>query len=340
MRAANLAVAIDTAYSINRPLMIWGPPGVGKTSLFNQAAARLNVPIIDWPLVLMDPVDMRGTPEQQFIKALNAKRTAWVPPIELPSDGEGIIFLDELAQARADTKNVAARFVLERCIGQYHLPPGWRIMAASNRMQDGSGTTPLPKHLDNRFWHQEFELSNEDWLVWADAHDIDFRAYAYIKYRPGALLDFDPKSKDPAFASPRSWEMCSDIIKALDKDGTMMTSVAPEVRAEYFSGAVGKARGAEFSGFLTVMDSLVSVDEVFANPMTAPLPNDPSVCYALTIALAVAAKRDTLPAMLTYMDRMPGEFRVLAQYSIEKRNPLVMKSKAFLALCAANQGSL
>jgi hypothetical protein len=34
-----------------------------------------------------------------------------------------------------------------------------------------------------------------------------------------------------------------------------------------------------------VMDSLVTTDEVYANPMTAVLPNDPAVCYALTIAL-------------------------------------------------------
>lgn len=334
MRASNLTIAIETSYAINRPMMLWGAPGVGKSSLFRQFAAKANVPVLDWRLTLMDPVDMRGTPVQKD------GLTRWAPPAELPTKGEGILLLDELAQARPDTKNVAAMLVLERRIGEYRLPPGWRIFAASNRISDASGTTPLPQHLNNRFWHQEFELSLDDWLVWADAHDIDFRTYAYIKYRPGALLDFDPKSKEPAFASPRSWELCSDLIKALDRDGSMMTSIAPDLRTEYFAGAVGKGRGAEFSGFLQVMDSLVSTETVFADPTRAPLPNDPSVCYALTVALAVAAKRDTMDALVTYVGRLPGEFSVLAQYSIEKRNAPLMKSKAFVALCTRNQDRL
>jgi hypothetical protein len=334
MRAQNLSVAIESAYRINRPLMLWGPPGIGKSSLIHQFAARANVPVLDWRLTLMEPVDMRGTPEHKN------GLTYWAPPAELPTKGEGIIFLDELPQARPDTKNVAAMLTLERRIGDYRLPSGWRIMAAGNRMQDASGTTPMPQHLNNRFWHQEMELSLEDWLAWAEEHDVDFRTVAYLRYRPGALLDFDPKSKEPAFASPRSWELCSDLIKDLDKGGTMMTDMPPADRCEYFSGAVGKARGAEFSGFLQVMNELVTVDEVFANPKKATLPNDPSVCYALTIALAVAASRQTLDAMLVYMNRLPGEFRVLAQFSIEKRNPSLMKSKAYVELCAANQGSL
>lgn len=334
MRASNVERVIETAYDIDAPLMLWGPPGVGKSSLFHQFAKRVGVPIIDWRLTMMDPVDMRGTPVH------TNGVTRWAPPAELPTKGEGILFLDELAQSRADTKNVAAMVVLERRIGEYHLPKGWRVFAASNRLSDSSGTTPMPKHLDNRFWHIDMELSSEDWFKWADANDIDFRVFAYLKYRDGALLDFDPRSKESAFATPRSWELCSDIIKRLDKSGDMMTSIDPALRAEFFSGAVGKARGAEFSGFLQVMDSLVTTDQVFADPTRAPVPSEPSVSYALTIALAVAAKRETLDAAVTYVKRLPGEFCVLLQDAIEKRNPLLVKSKTFVALCVHNQSKL
>ncbi len=326
--------ALPASYALNRPIMLWGPPGVGKSAVVHQFAASVNVPVLDWRLTLMDPVDMRGTPVQQ--KGL----TSWAPPAELPTKGEGIIFLDELPQARTDTKNVAAMLVLERRIGEYRLPSGWRIMAAGNRMQDNAGTSPMPQHLNNRFWHIDFELSVEDWLAWAEEHDIDYRTYGYIKYRAGALLEFDPKSKDPAFASPRSWELCSDLLKRLDADGSMMTAIAPELRAEYFSGAVGKIRGTEFSGFLQVMHELVSIDEVYANPKGAPLPNDPACVYALTQALCVNASRATLSAALTYVERLPREFNMVAMYAIEKRNKALMKSAAYIDLCKRNEGSL
>jgi MoxR-like ATPase len=320
------------AYATDKPLLVWGVPGVGKSSVAKQVAADLNVQLLDWRLTMMEPVDMRGTPKQT-----KDDKTKWAPPAELPTDGEGILFLDELPQARTDTKNVAAMLVLERRIGEYQLPKGWRVWAAGNRETDNAGTTPMPKQLSNRFWHINYDLSHDDWLAWADEHDIDYRTYAYLKYRPGALLDFDPKSKDPAFATPRSWELVSDITKAFGDDIALVDAA---FRAECFSGAVGKIRGAEYSGFLQVMDSLVSIEQVHADPANAPLPTDPSVAYALVLALAQAAERGNIDAALQYIGRLPQEFSVLAQHAVEVKQPALMKSKAFVALCVRNQGSI
>lgn len=331
MRASQVAVAIERGFAINRPMMVWGPPGVGKSTAFHDFAARMEVPLLDWRLTMMEPLDMRGTPKQE--KGL----TFWCPPAELPREGRGIILLDELPQARMDTKNVAAMLVLERRIGEYRVPAGWWIAAAGNRMKDAAGTTPLPTHLSNRFWHINFDVSVEDWLHWADRKEIDYRVYAYIKYRPEALMEFDPKSNDPAFPTPRSWHLLSDILKDLDAmaqalPGGLM-GLDPAVLAEMFSGAVGKIRGEEFSGFLRTMHSLVSLEEIYANPRKARLPDDPSVCYALMVALAVHAKRDTLAAAAEYAARLPGEFGVLLMHSVEKQNPPLMKSKAYIDLC-------
>lgn len=326
MRATKVSQMIERAYSIRRPLFVWGAPGTGKSSLFKQFAERANLQMLDWRLTLMEPVDMRGTPWREN------GLTVWSPPAELPRAGKGIILLDELPQARIDTKNVAAMLVLERRIGEYKLPEGWWIAAAGNKMEHNSGTSPNPKHLDNRFWHATLDVSNDDWLQWAEEHDIDYRAYAYIKYRPEALLDFDPRSKDASFATPRSWELMSDIIKDLDKDGALASFDLADV-AEMCCGAVGTARGNEFAGFLNTMHSLVNIDTVFASPSTATLPSDPSICYALMGALAVASKRDTLGAAAEYAARLPGEFSVLLMHCVEKKNPGLMKSKAYIDLC-------
>lgn len=333
MRATDISKTIATAHRIQRPLLVWGAPGVGKSSLYHQYAKEMELPLLDWRLTMMDPVDMRGTPKQE------KNTTVWVPPAELPREGKGIILLDELPQARADTKNVAAMLVLERRIGEYRVPPGWWICAAGNRMSDAAGTSPMPTHLNNRFWHVNFELSVEDWLAWAEEADIDYRVYAYIKYRPAALLDFDPRSKDPAFATPRSNELLSDIVKDLDATGTMM-DMEPAVLAESFAGAVGAGRGNEFAGFLRAMDSLVQIETVFASPDSAPLPDDPSVCYALMTALAVAAKRDTLGAAAIYVTRLPREFAMLFMHAVEKRNVSLVKSKAYIDMCKQYQAQL
>lgn len=339
MRATQAAVAIERAFAIRRPFMLWGPPGGGKSSLFKQFAARINVPVLDWRLTLMDPVDMRGTPREE--KGF----TVWSPPGELPRNGsKGILLLDELPQARIDTKNVAAMLVLERRIGEYRLPDGWWIAAAGNKMVHNAGTTPMPQHLNNRFWHCNLDVSVDDWLDWAEASDIDYRVYAYIKYRPQALLEFDPKSQDPSYPTPRSWELMSDIVKDLVEVTKAfplgLMSLDAAVLAEMLAGAVGTVRGNEFAGFLRTMHSLVSMDEVFANPKDAPLPTDPAVCYALMVALAVAAKRDSLAAAAVYAERLPGEFSILLMHSVEKQNPSLVKSKAYIELCAKHAAQI
>jgi len=44
------------------PVMLWGPPGVGKSQLVAQVAGKHGVPVIDIRLAQMEPTDLRGIP--------------------------------------------------------------------------------------------------------------------------------------------------------------------------------------------------------------------------------------------------------------------------------------
>lgn len=330
MRIKNLYNTIHLARTINRPLLIWGAPGVGKSSLVHQYAADQGCDVLDWRLTEMESVDMRGTPREKN------GRTYWAPPIELPEPGtKGIMFLDELAQARMEVKNVAARLVLERRIGEWRLPEGWWIVAASNRLDDKAGTSPMPTHLNGRFWHAEVEVSVEDWMVWAERMDIDFRVVAYLKYRPGALLAFDPKSKEAAFASPRSWHLLSDMIKAMGSED-QASAIDAALMGEWASGAVGRAHGMEFVGFLRTMLSLVSIEQILLDPDKVPVSTDPSVSYALATGLALQVKRDSIASAFRYMERVGKEFAFVFAKKVENVMPALRKTKAFVDFCALN----
>ena len=45
---ADLAVAVNTSITLERPLLVKGEPGTGKTELAKQVAASLNLEIIEW----------------------------------------------------------------------------------------------------------------------------------------------------------------------------------------------------------------------------------------------------------------------------------------------------
>jgi MoxR-like ATPase len=161
MKLSQAYKTLELAHSINAATIMWGGPGLGKSSLAHQFAQDKKLAIIDWRLTLMDSVDMRGTPFRD-----KDGFTVWAPPAELPRKGSkpGILFLDELPQARMEVKNVAAMLVLEHRIGEWKLPKGWWMLAAGNRMGDAAGTSPMPTHLNNRFWHRRRSLSH-DWPI-------------------------------------------------------------------------------------------------------------------------------------------------------------------------------
>ena len=67
MRPAQLTALLEreflsTAEGHHTPVMLWGPPGVGKSQIVAQIGRRHQVPVIDIRLSQMEPSDLRGLP--------------------------------------------------------------------------------------------------------------------------------------------------------------------------------------------------------------------------------------------------------------------------------------
>ncbi|MEI2813061.1 MAG: AAA family ATPase [Burkholderiaceae bacterium] len=67
MRPAQLSQILDREFLSaaalqHTPVMLWGPPGVGKSQIVAQVAARHHVPVVDIRLSQMEPSDLRGIP--------------------------------------------------------------------------------------------------------------------------------------------------------------------------------------------------------------------------------------------------------------------------------------
>jgi MoxR-like ATPase len=127
MRPSALAMALAALMLTRRPIYLWGLPGVGKSSLIHQAAQQASLDLLDLRAVLLDPVDLRGLPRIHNDLAL------WCPLAFLPKDGAGVLFLDELAQAPPLVQAACLQLTLDRRLGEYVLPDGWSVVAASNR---------------------------------------------------------------------------------------------------------------------------------------------------------------------------------------------------------------
>src|SRR5690349_8039975 len=110
--------------------MIWGPPGIGKSSIVAQTAQAYNMEMIDLRLSQLAPTDLRGLPVAEH------GISRWYPPEFLPREGRGILFLDELNLAPPAMQGMAQQLILDRRVGNYTVPDQWFIWAAGNRKED------------------------------------------------------------------------------------------------------------------------------------------------------------------------------------------------------------
>jgi MoxR-like ATPase len=103
--------AIRKCFSVNRPVFLWGAPGVGKSDIVKQLGKEQNRNVIDIRLSLWEPTDIKGIPYYNP----SMSTMTWAPPAELPSDANdtSILFLDELNSAPPATQAAASTQLME-----------------------------------------------------------------------------------------------------------------------------------------------------------------------------------------------------------------------------------
>ncbi|QEL17650.1 AAA family ATPase [Limnoglobus roseus] len=298
MRPRDVSKALSALIPTRRPVYLWGPPGGGKSSVVKQAADALKVKLVDVRATLLDPVDLRGLPK------VTEDRAEWCPPAFLPRTGDGVLFLDELAQAPPLVQAACLQLVLDRKVGEYELPPGWAVVAASNRQDDRAGTHRLITPLLNRFVHLDLDVDPGDWQAWAGASGVAPEVRAFLQYRPALLAPLDPVASPRAFPTPRSWQFVSDVL----------TGTPADLLHRVVAGCVGDGPAAEFVGFLQLYRELPDLDALGKQPETTAVPREPAVLYALVGAIAEKCRADAAPVhgLVQYALRLPDEFALLA----------------------------
>ena len=248
-------------------VMIWGPPGVGKSSVVAAVARDAELSFIDLRLGQLAPTDLRGLP------VADGEVARWLPPEFLPREGAGVLFLDELNMAPPTLQGIAQQLILDRRVGSYVVPDGWFIWAAGNRKEDRASVFDMPAPLANRFAHLEVLPDVESFRLYAINAGFHERIVAFLAFRPSLLHKLDPAR--PAWPSPRSWEMADALYKAgLD--------VGP---------AVGPGAAAEFEAFAQLYAKLASIDVVLrGRGEGVAFPDEPSERYAVTVALGLRAQ--------------------------------------------------
>ncbi len=287
MRPSHLTAILEREFlsaqgNVPTPVMVWGPPGIGKSQIVAQVASKQGVPVIDIRLSQMEPTDLRGIPFR------DGDTVVWSIPALLPNakrhGARGILFLDEITSAPPTVTAAAYQLILDRRLGEYYVPEGWAIFAAGNRHGDRGVTYAMPAPLANRFAHYELHADLDDWIAWAYRNDIDERVMAFLRFRPELLFEMKSSTTLSAFPSPRTWEYAD---RALKKFGD-----APELLLDGLQACVGAAAGIEFKAYMDYIRDLPDI-EAIANGKSSAMPGAIDLQYAVASSLVRRVVRES-----------------------------------------------
>jgi hypothetical protein len=203
--------------------------------------------------------------------------------ISVDQNQNAILFLDELNAAPPAVQAAAYQLILNRRVGEYVLPEGVSVVAAGNRETDKGVTFTMPTPLRNRFIHFEMTHHFGDWQNWAINAGVNADVIGFLSQFKHRLFEFDPKSPDKAFPTPRTWALVGQL---LDVEPNLRESD----RYALVAGSVGQGVTNEFLAHCRVAAKMPTPEEVLTGKKTKWDIKEISAAYALVISMCYTLK--------------------------------------------------
>ena len=355
MRILDLEKVSRTLYEAGDAVHLVGPPGLGKTSVIrNEVIARLSAaygeqfgcftsvaPTLDAPDYkgfLVPTKNAAGQPISMFTRSP-----------ELPSDEyfaahpRGIYLVDELSSAEHLTQKALSSVLLEKRFGDFVLPEGWQVWAASNRAKDRSGAFKMLAHIQNRVTEINMENDALSWAVWAEGKGIHPLIISWAKSNPTvAFVDEVPDTGRP-FSSARSVVRAANKLQVglkRDAEGRLIEMELPTdpLIQQAVYGDIGEGAGANMFGYLKVWDKLPTLEEILADPKKAKCPTELSAGWAAGQMCIHFAKPDNIDPLWQYTERLPREVQVsMAKSLLERSGSALLNSPALIKWIHGNK---
>jgi hypothetical protein len=272
------------AFKIQRPVFLWGPPGIGKSELVADLTEELGGHMIDLRLGQMEPTDIRGIP---FYNR-DLGKMDWAPPVDLPDEELAsqypivVLFLDEMNSAAPSVQSAAYQLILNRRVGKYRLPDNVVMVAAGNRESDKGVTYRMPTPLANRFVHQEMRVDFDSYQAWAVNNHIHKDVIGYLSFAKQDLYDFDAKSASRAFATPRTWSFVSEFLADDSSDDDTLTNL--------IAGTVGEGLAVKFMAHRKIAGRMPNPRDILLGKVQDLDVKEVSAMYSLVISMCYELK--------------------------------------------------
>ena len=217
-----------------RPILLIGPPGIGKTAIMEQAARECGINLVSYTITHHTRQSAIGLPyiskknyggrEYQVTEYTMSEIIASVyDQIELSGISEGILFLDEINCVSETLAPTMLQFLQYKTFGSHKVPDGFIIVTAGNPPQYNRSVRDFDIVTLDRVRRINVEEDFQAWKEYAYQNGIHGSIMAYLEIRKENFYSIRTDVEERYFVTARGWEDLSGAITVYEKTGMPVT---------------------------------------------------------------------------------------------------------------------
>ena len=213
-----------------RPVLLIGPPGIGKTQIMEQIAAEENVGLVSYTITHHTRQSAIGLPfiEKRIYDGVEHTVTEYTMSeilgsvyslMEETGIREGILFLDEINCVSETLAPMMLQFLQCKTFGNQKLPEGWLIVAAGNPPEYNRSVRDFDVVTLDRVKHINVEEDFQVWKEYALRKGLHGAVISYLDLKKENFYRMENSAGGMQFATARGWEDLSEILYAYEALG-------------------------------------------------------------------------------------------------------------------------
>lgn len=213
-----------------RPILLLGAPGIGKTQIMEQIARECHIGLVSYTITHHTRQSAIGLPfisEKEYGGRKYAVTEYTMSEIvasiydKMEQTGlkEGILFIDEINCVSETLAPAMLQFLQCKTFGNHAIPAGWLIVAAGNPPEYNKSVREFDVVTMDRVKKIQVEPDYDAWREYAVRENIYPAILSYLGAKPSHFYQMESTVDGRQFATPRGWEDLSRVLWVYDRLG-------------------------------------------------------------------------------------------------------------------------